>query len=91
MLFCPSGIQIFLALLCRCPASRHGLLRKQLCVASAVVLLGRRHQGGINDLAATSDKTFFKQLARDRIQQRLRASVANAVLECPHVRADLEY
>lgn len=52
-------------------------------IASAVVLLRRRHQRGVDDLAAACDEALLQQLRGHAIEQRLRASFADSVLEGP--------
>ena len=80
----PGGVEVLLAPLGGLPAGRHRALLNQRFLAPAVVLLGRRHQGRVNDLTTAGDEALFEQLRRDTVEQRLCAGFADAVLEGPH-------
>ena len=52
----PGGVEVLLAPLRGLPAGRHGTLLDQGFLAAAVVLLGRRHQGRVDDLGADAER-----------------------------------
>ena len=80
----PGGVGVLLPALGRLPVGRHRALVDQRLLPSAVVLLGGRHQGGVDDLPATRDEAPFEQLRRDALEERLRAKLTDPVLEGPH-------
>ena len=80
----PGRIDVLLAALGRLPVGGHRTVLDQRLLASAVVLLGRRHQGGVDDLTAARDETLLQQLRRDTVKERLGARFTDPVLEGPH-------
>lgn len=79
----PTCIDVFLTPLGGIPIRWHGLLIRDFFVLFADVLLGRWHQGGVNQLAASGDKALAQQLRGHPFKQGLCSGTADAVLEGP--------
>lgn len=67
----PGGIDILLAPLRGLPVCGHCLVLDQLVLVTAIALLGRRHQRGIDDLTAARNKAPIEPLHRDAIKVAL--------------------
>ncbi len=79
----PAGILVLLAPLGRFPLGRRRALVEQCLLAPAVVLLRRRYQRRVNDLATARDIALLEQLGRHAVEQRMSAGLADPVLEGP--------
>ena len=84
VLFRPASIGILLLSFGGLPVGWHGFLIQQLFVTASVMLLGRRHQGGINDLATTGDEALLEQLCRHTVEQGLSTGFADAIFKVPN-------
>ena len=80
----PGRVGVLLAPLRRLPVGGHRALLDESFLASAVVLPGRRHQRGVDDLTATRDESMLEQLRGDAVEQRLGPCFTDPVLEGPH-------
>ena len=82
----PDGIQILLAPLRGLSLRWHCTLLDEFLLAPALALLGRRHRTRVDDLLAAGDTTPLLQLRQHAVERRLRAGLADAVLEGPNRR-----
>jgi len=79
----PGRVNVLLPAFGRFPVCRHRTVLDPLVLLPAVTLLGRRHQGGVDDLAAASNEAPREQLCRHTVEEYLRARLPNPILKRP--------